>query len=163
MMYNLRKLGESQRAVLDYLHKNGSSTAEQVGKDLYVRDDCSNLCGRNTTYSYRSTTWARRILRDLVAKGLVDENQAHQFTAKPLDDIHEIRLTLGTYQDSIKIQLKEQGVCLSESDNERFQKLANSISMLQLHGFMPDKLCRVIRKRLIKQIIKHVVPIKQEV
>jgi len=161
-------LGESQRVVLEYLRENGASTAEEVGKNLYVIESASNLCGRNKMYAYRSTTWARRILRSLVDKGLIKcdySTSTRQFVVinEPQFKKENVKLLLGTFQDSIQNQLKEQGWYLSDEHNERFQKIANSIKMLQLHGFMSDSLCRVTRRRLIKQILKQIRPIKNEV
>ena len=70
-------------------------------------------------------------------------------------------LYFGALCDSIKSQLSKQGFVLNEKDNERFQKIADAITTLHLHGIIPDSITYNCHKKLMKQISERIHEVKQ--
>lgn len=69
-------------------------------------------------------------------------------------------LRFGALAPKIKIQLKEQGYSIGTTDAARLQKLADSVVMLKIHGFLSDSASDVVRKKILKAIVKAVKPKK---
>jgi hypothetical protein len=64
----------------------------------------------------------------------------------------EIGIHFGAICFSIDKQLNDQGFCLSAEESKRFQKISDSITMLNLHGYLSDSLAHKARQRLLKAI-----------
>jgi hypothetical protein len=64
-------------------------------------------------------------------------------------------LHTGAIADSIKSQVKKQGLAFKdESIASRFQKIADSIIMLRVHGYLPHSQTRKMEQKLCKEIGK---------
>jgi len=63
-------------------------------------------------------------------------------------------LHFGALCQPIGKQLIEQGYSLSEEKSERFQKIANAIIMLKIHGIIPSSVVLNAEKKLMKQIVE---------
>lgn len=61
-------------------------------------------------------------------------------------------LHFGALCDPLNKQLNKQGYSLSEKESERFQKIADAIIMLKIHGIIPDSVVRNAEKKLMKKI-----------
>jgi hypothetical protein len=66
-----------------------------------------------------------------------------------------MNLHFGALCDPIKKQLVAQGFEITEKDSERWQKIANAIIMLKLHGIIPSSVVRNAEQKLMNLIIKE--------
>lgn len=68
----------------------------------------------------------------------------------------EVRISFGCMSDPIQEQLKAQGYTLSKAEAALMQDLTHALNMVQIHGLVPDSVCRTARQRLMKQITQHI-------
>lgn len=66
----------------------------------------------------------------------------------------QVTIHFGAITDSIKKQLGEQGFTAPKEDVEVWQRLSNSVTMLCLHGMIPDCIARTARKKILKAIAR---------
>jgi hypothetical protein len=59
-----------------------------------------------------------------------------------------VKLRLGALSPSIAMQLKSQGISLPLAEVQLFQRQADAITLLNLHGVQSDGQARLARKRL---------------
>lgn len=69
-------------------------------------------------------------------------------------------LHFGALCDPIETQLNKQGFVLNKDDSERFQKIADAITRLHLHGIIPDSIVYNCHKKLMKQISERIHEVK---
>jgi hypothetical protein len=74
-----------------------------------------------------------------------------------------LELQFGAMCTPIKVQLEQQGVKLAvPRDAKKFQKLADSITMLAIHGILSDSAVRSCRQRLLNRIAKQVRQVERK-
>ena len=61
-------------------------------------------------------------------------------------------ITFGALAEPIGDQLEEQGVSIPKKDEDRFEKIAWSITHLHLNDIIPDSVRDNARKKLMKKI-----------
>jgi hypothetical protein len=64
----------------------------------------------------------------------------------------QFTITFGALAPPIGKQLKEQDIVISIDDEDRFEKIAWSITHLHLHNIIPDSVRDNARKKLMKKI-----------
>lgn len=69
--------------------------------------------------------------------------------------INSISLVFGALTDPLEQQLSKQGY--KDTKIETHQKLSDSLSMLRIHGYIPDSQMDRIAKRLLKDIHKNLL------
>lgn len=67
-----------------------------------------------------------------------------------------IALHFGALCHPIAKQLKDAKVRFSKADAEVWQKNADAITMLRIHGLLPDSASRAAHKRLMKKIVSQI-------
>jgi hypothetical protein len=65
----------------------------------------------------------------------------------------EIKLAFGAMSDPIEKQLNEQGLTLGMAA-PKFERAADCIVYLRIHGYLTDSASDKARKKLMKEIIK---------
>lgn len=63
-----------------------------------------------------------------------------------------VRLDFGGLCEPINVQLSAQGLKCTESDIEKFQALADAITILSVHAIIPQATVRDARQKLTQQI-----------
>jgi hypothetical protein len=87
--------------------------------------------------------------------GFVMTDQKPNYTPfKPGSFEMTISLHFGALCKPISEQLIAQGFNLSEKEALRFQNIALSITMLKLHGIIPDSVVRTSEQKLMKMICR---------
>lgn len=71
-----------------------------------------------------------------------------------------VELRFGALSDNISIQLSSQGLELKNGDSELAQKLADSISLLSIHGIATVSKRDLMFRKLVKWIEKRAEQIK---
>lgn len=66
-----------------------------------------------------------------------------------------VNIHFGAVSDSIRKQLKDQGVSASRDSVERWQKMTDGVTMLHIHGLIPDSIAHLARKKIIKLIARE--------
>ena len=72
-----------------------------------------------------------------------------------------VSLHFGALCKPIEEQLNEQGFTLEIDDDVKFQKIADAITLIHLHGILPDGMTSIVHKKLFKEISKHVREVKK--
>lgn len=67
---------------------------------------------------------------------------------------NEITIEFGAISDPIEKQLQEKGFTLGMSA-PKFERAADSITFLRIHGFLTDSASHSARKKLMKEIAKQ--------
>jgi len=60
----------------------------------------------------------------------------------------------GALAESIADQCIKQGYSISEKDSKRLQGIADAITMLKVHGMIPDSIVQKSNRKLLKMIIE---------
>jgi hypothetical protein len=63
-----------------------------------------------------------------------------------------VQMEFGALCNPILKQLNDQGYNLSEEDNKRLQAIADAITLLKLHGIIPDSIANKGYEKLMKMI-----------
>jgi len=71
----------------------------------------------------------------------------------------QFHIEFGALSPKIADQLKEQGLTALDARIEQFQKAADSINYLKIHGLLTYGETQKARKRFISQLAKVVKPI----
>ncbi|MDD4051231.1 MAG: hypothetical protein PHR28_04945 [candidate division Zixibacteria bacterium] len=66
----------------------------------------------------------------------------------------QIAISFGGMADPIAVQIGRLGYTLNEADATRIQKLSDAITLLLIHGMIPDREGHAARKRLMNYITK---------
>lgn len=67
----------------------------------------------------------------------------------------ELKLSFGAMSPPIEQQLQEQGLTLSMSA-PKYERAADAIVFLRIHGYLTESTVNSARKKLIKEIAKEV-------
>jgi hypothetical protein len=63
-----------------------------------------------------------------------------------------LSLDFGALADPIQKQLNSQGFALSEKDAQRYQKIADAITLLFIQGIIPEGTTHKLEHKLIRNI-----------
>lgn len=63
-----------------------------------------------------------------------------------------VHLALGAMADPVIDQLEAQGYTLPEDDATRIQKLADAVTLVNVHGLIPDSICRTARRHILDDV-----------
>jgi hypothetical protein len=74
---------------------------------------------------------------------------------------NQFAITFGALAEPIGDQLEEQGITISKQNEDRFEKLAWSITHLHLNDIIPDSVRGNARKKLMKKISRCVHKVKE--
>jgi hypothetical protein len=88
-----------------------------------------------------------------IARKIIKENVERNEKSTETIGIH-----FGALCKPIKIQLEEQGYTLPDEDNARFEKIRTAITLLYLQNIIPDGVHHKANMKLLKKIIKTVIP-----
>lgn len=72
-------------------------------------------------------------------------------------ELRKFEIRLGAASDPIAKQLKKQGFRFRESDIEKCDLIAESITMLSIHGFLTPSLRDKMSQKLMRLIQKAIV------
>lgn len=72
----------------------------------------------------------------------------------------EVGFRHGTMCDSYEKQANEQGFTLGEK-TELFDKIGFSYNLLRMHGYLTDSQADMICKKIQKNLVKNIKPIKE--
>lgn len=77
-----------------------------------------------------------------------------------------ISIEFGALSKPLKEQLAEQGISLPEKDEAFLRRLMESITLLKLHGLIPESIANKARSKVMKKIMKTIddagVPVKEK-
>ena len=76
---------------------------------------------------------------------------------------NNLEIYFGALCDPIYKQIKDQGLRAPKKEFELFEKLSHSISMLRIHGLLPDGQVRPLQKKLFKKILGKVKDLNPKV
>lgn len=67
-----------------------------------------------------------------------------------------VSISCGALSDPIAVQVRRQGTALTISEAKAFQKVADAITLLRIHSYIPESTSDRARKKLVKAIAKQV-------
>lgn len=78
-----------------------------------------------------------------------------------MNDDNRLGIHFGALEIPIGIQLTRQGFIAPIEEVFRWEKLADAINMVRVHGLVPDRVAQEANRRLMRKICKVAVPIEE--